>query len=361
MGHLKEILKLFLHLGFVAFGGPAAHIAMMHKEVVDKRKWMSDEHFLVLVGATSLIPGPNSTEMVLHCGFHKGGLRGLLVAGVSFILPACLITFILAYLYVLAFDIPHFEAYIIGIKPIVILLILQALKKLGSKAIKNYETALMALFAFALCFIDISEVYAIFIAAFIGFIILKLKNSYRLHSIGAFSLFLVFLKVGSVLFGSGYVLVSYLQDELVENRGWLTSSQLADAIAIGQFTPGPVLSTSTFVGHILGGGAGALAATLGIFLPSFLFVYLLNPLIPKLRNSKNFSELLNCINAAAVGIMAYAIVPLSMATFSGAITIVIFILGLILLLKRPSTSSISLVTLGLFSGAIFTFIKSSPF
>lgn len=353
MKKLNEIFKLFFHLGLVAFGGPAAHIAMIHKEVVNKRKWMDEEHFLDLVGATSLIPGPNSTEMVIHCGYQRGGIAGLFVSGVSFIFPACVLTGILAYLYTLAYQIPNFEAYMIGIKPVVIILIFQALQKLWKKAIKGYELAFVSLLVLGLGFSGIGEVYALFIGAFCGFIILKAKDSFGLKSIALPSIFWVFAKIGSVLFGSGYVLIAYLQDEIVENRGWLTSAQIADAVAIGQFTPGPVLSTSTFIGFLLNGGWGALAASVGIFLPSFLFVLILNPLIPKMRNSKNFSLFLDSVNAGAIGLMAYALYPLGKVAFLNPIGIGIFFIILGLLWKFPKISSLKLVSIGILLGVIF--------
>jgi len=350
---LNEIFKLFFHLGLVAFGGPAAHIAMIHREVVDKRKWMDEDHFLDLVGATALIPGPNSTEMVIHCGFHRGGVSGLFVAGLSFIFPACLLTGILAYLYTLAYEIPNFEAYMIGIKPVVLILIFQALQKLWKKAIKSYELAFVAALVLALGFSGIGEAFALILGGVVGFLILKVKSSTGLKSIVLPSIFWVFAKIGSILFGSGYVLIAYLQDEIVERRGWLTSAQIADAVAIGQFTPGPVLSTSTFIGFLLAGKWGAVLASLGIFLPSFLFVLLLNPFIPKMRKSKNFSLLLDSINAGAIGLMAYALYPLGKVAFLNPVGIIVFILIVGVLWKFPKLSSLKLVSLGIVLGVVF--------
>lgn len=352
MKSLTEIIKLFFHLGLVAFGGPAAHIAMIHKEVVDKRKWMDEEHFLDLVGATSLIPGPNSTEMVIHCGYQRGGVSGLFAAGISFILPAVVLTGFLAYLYTLAFQIPNFEAYMIGIKPVVLILIFQALQKLWKKAIKGYELAIVALLVCLLGFTGISEVFALGMGTIFGFMILKIKESVSSSSmsIALPSIFWVFTKIGSVLFGSGYVLIAYLQDEIVERRGWLTSAQIADAVAIGQFTPGPVLSTSTFIGYLLNGSSGAILASIGIFLPSFLFVLILNPLIPKMRQSKHLSLLLDSVNAGAIGLMAYALYPLGKIAFLNPIGIIIFLITLLVLWRFPKISSLKLVTLGISLG-----------
>lgn len=353
MHAVLDIFKLFFRLGIVAFGGPAAHIAMIHKEVVDQRKWMDEKHFLDLVGATSLIPGPNSTEMVIHCGYHRGGLPGLITAGLSFILPACLMTGILAYLYTQALQIPNFEQYMIGIKPVVLILIFQALRKLWKKAISNYELGAIALLVLMLGLYGVSEILALLIGAITGFLLLKLKTSHSHKSIALPAIFWVFTKIGSVLFGSGYVLIAYLQDEIVSQRGWLTSAQIADAVAIGQFTPGPVLSTSTFVGYLLGGGWGAVLASIGIFLPSFLFVYLLNPIIPKLRNSVNFSILLDAVNAGAVGLMAYALYPLGKVAFVNPIGITIFLIISLVVWKVPKMSSFKLVSLGIFLGVAF--------
>jgi chromate transporter len=332
---------------------------MVHKEVVDKRSWMSEEHFLDLVGATSLIPGPNSTEMVIHCGYHKGGVRGLFAAGISFILPACVLTGVIAYLYTEAVKLPSFDMYTIGIKPVVIILIAMALKKLWGKAVKTTELAIIAVFVIALCFIGVPEVVSLFIGGILGFILLKAKNNYSLNSIAVSSIFWVFLKIGSVLFGSGYVLIAYLQDEIVDARGWLTSSQIADAVAFGQFTPGPVLSTSTFIGYLLGNTPGAILATVGIFLPSFIFVLILNPLIPKMRNSKNFGILLDCVNASAVGLMAFALYPLGKTAFNHPMGIIIFISLIAVVWKWPKISAIKLVLIGLLSGAAYTSIASS--
>ncbi len=350
---LTEILKLFFTLGVSAFGGPAAHIAMIHREVVEKRKWMKDEHFLDLIGATSLIPGPNSTEMVIHCGFHRGGVPGLFIAGISFIFPACLLTGLLAYFYQLGIQYPQFQGYLIGIKPIVIILILQAIKKLWAKAIKDLEYALIAGVVFVMGFLGVPEAFALLGGGALGLVYFRLKGKLsQTKSVDILSIFWVFTKIGSILFGSGYVLIAYLQDEIVDQRAWLTSAQIADAVAIGQFTPGPVLSTSTFIGYLLGGGWGAMASSVGIFLPSFLFVWFLNPLIPKMRQSRFFSELLDAINAGAIGLMAYALLPLGKVAFTGIEGILIFIIAGVMIWIFPKISSLKLVAFGLASGAL---------
>lgn len=354
MGTLLEIAKIFLSLGISAFGGPAAHIAMLHHEVVEKRKWMDEEHFLDLVGATSLIPGPNSTEMVIHCGFHRGGVKGLFLAGLCFIFPACLLTGILAFFYKLGIEYPQVQSYLLGVKPIVIVLILLALKKLWKKAIKDLEYALIALSVMAMAFMGVPEVFALIGGGALGFLYFKGKASWRSQrSFDLLAIFWVFTKIGSILFGSGYVLIAYLQDEVVEQRGWLTSAQIADAIAIGQFTPGPVLSTSTFVGYLLGGGWGAVVASVGIFLPSFLFVWFLNPLIPKMRHSQNFGQLLDAVNAGAVGLMAYALFPLGEVALSHYSGFLILIGAMAVTWRYPKISALKLVSLGIASGALF--------
>ena len=342
---MKELLQLFFRLGIFAFGGPAAHIAMMQREVVEKRKWMSEEYFLDLIGATSLIPGPNSTEMVMHCGMHQKGLKGLFGAGLSFILPACLLTGILAYAYVeaLEFSPDTFKLYLGGLYPAVFLLIVLAIKKLSKKALKSSTLAAVAFLVAVLCLMGSLEVIALFIGAFIGFCLTKWKPENGLRSIEPMSIFLVFLKIGSVLFGSGYVLIAYMQSEFVSERGWMTLQQIMDAIAFGQLTPGPVLSTATFAGYLMGGVSGAVWASIGIFLPSFLFVYLLHPLIPRMRASKNFGIFLDAVNASAIGLMAYVLIPMggNIILSTPATSTLIFVA--ILLWKKPKLSSIRLV------------------
>ena len=324
---LREIATLFLKLGVFAFGGPAAHIAMMEEEVVQKRQWMSQQHFLDLVGATNLIPGPNSTEMTMHCGHERGGAWGLFTAGISFILPAVLITGGFAYLYVEYGKLPQVGRLLYGIKPAVLIIILSAVIKLGSKGLKNLQLGVLGGLAALAVLLGVNEIYAILGAGVLG---LALHGVFHLRSSAVLiplplllfqatpaasgasllKLFLTFLKIGSILFGSGYVLVAYLDGELVQKLGWLTRSELLDAIAIGQFTPGPVLSTSTFIGYQILGFWGAVVATAGIFLPSFFFVWLLNPLVPRLRESKAAGAFLDAVNIGAVGIMAAVVLQL---------------------------------------------------
>ena len=317
---LKEVAFVFFKLGCFAFGGPAAHIAMMEDEIIEKRKWMTRDYFLDLIGTTNLIPGPNSTEMTMHCGYERAGKPGLFVAGIAFILPATVITAILAYLYVNYGKLPQVEPYIYGIKPAVLAIIASAILKLGKKAIKSTELIILGVLVLVASLLGVNEIIALLSAGVLGMLYFYLKSKTKSHlssispfllffgmhttivKVSTLKLFLIFLKVGAILYGSGYVLFAYLDAELV-TRGLLTRAELIDAIAIGQFTPGPVLSTSTFIGYQLSGFTGALAATAGIFLPSFLFVLILNPFIPKMRNSKILRYFLDSVNVAAVAVM----------------------------------------------------------
>jgi chromate transporter len=320
MNKLKEIGGVFFKLGCIAFGGPAAHIALMDEEIVEKRKWLSREHFLDLIGATQLIPGPNSTEMTMHCGHERGGVAGLFVAGISFIFPAVVITGILAFLYVEYGKLPEIEPWVYGIKAGVLAIIAGAIIKLGKKALKQPSHYFLAGLVASGALGGMHEVYLLLAAGLFGGLLLFLwhkrsqKISFSLLPAlsgvlmttswsGAMKIFFIFLKVGSILYGSGYVLFAYLDAELV-SQGMLTRTELVEAIAIGQMTPGPVLSTATFIGYQLAGWKGAIAATTGIFLPSFLFVWVLNPLVPKMRQSRFFGFLLDAINVAAVAVMA---------------------------------------------------------
>lgn len=353
----KEVAQLFLKLGISAFGGPAAHIAMMEDEVVTKRKWMTREHFLDLVGATNLIPGPNSTEMAIHCGFHRAGWLGLIVAGVCFICPAVLLTGILAFIYVSYGHIPTIEPLFIGIRPAVLALILAAIIKLGKKAVKNYELGLLGILVVVGVLKGMSEIGAILLGGFCGMIWLIISKKARGGNLFCFTpVFLFFLKIGCILFGSGYVLVAYLQGELVEQLQWINQQQLLDAVAIGQFTPGPVLSTATFIGYQIAGVSGAFWATLGIFLPSFLFVALLNPIIPVLRKSSWMSCFLDAVNVSAVGVMLAVLIKLGLNVLVDWKMIFIAIVGVgyVIFLKRFST--VWLIVLGALCGYVLNLV-----
>ncbi|WP_096620084.1 chromate efflux transporter [Calothrix sp. NIES-3974] len=320
---LIELAKLFFKQGIIGFGGPAAHIAMMEEEVVNRRNWLTREHFLDLVGATNLIPGPNSTEMAIHIGYTYAQWPGLIIAGVCFIFPAVLLTGLAAWIYVSFGTLPQVAPLLYGIKPAVLAVIGAAVWRLGKTAFKKRILILIALAVVVAVFMGVNEVLALILGGIGGMVILRsisppvaailsplsstlvvnVSSSTNPPNYSLWQLGLVFLKIGCVLYGSGYVLVAFLQSELVQGLGWLTQKQLLDAIAIGQFTPGPVLSTATFIGYVIGGLPGAIVATIGIFLPSFVLVALLNPIVPKLRASKYMSAFLDAINASAIALM----------------------------------------------------------
>lgn len=337
---LRALAALFLKLGTIAFGGPAAHIAMMEEEVVVRRKWLDRRHFLDLVGATNLIPGPNSTEMTMHVGYERAGVRGLLVAGACFILPAVTITALLAWVYVRTARIPAAEPLLAAIQPAVIGIIAGALWRLGRQAIRGWRTGAVGLAVVLAALAGVDEVLALVAAAAIGTLLLfpvaaggstalmpflvSAQEAAQPTTGGAISLWrlaLFFLEVGAVLYGSGYVLIAFLEGGLVDDLGWLSRTQLLDAVAIGQFTPGPVLSTATFIGFVLAGVPGAIVATVAIFLPSFAFVLLLNPLIPRLRDRRGTAAFLDAVNAAAVGLMLAVTLRLGAAVLTSWLSI----------------------------------------
>jgi chromate transporter len=339
---LVELAILFGKLGLTAFGGPAAHTAMMRDEVVDRRKWLTSEEFLDLVGATNLIPGPNSTELAIHIGHRRGGWPGLVVAGACFILPAALGTAGLAWLYVRYGQFPRAGALLGGIKPVIVAIIVQALWSLGKTALKSWTLRLLGIASVVAAALGLHELVVLFGAAVIAALpalrgakgdgssiarsVFWLGAPPALASASAASvpgLFFVFLKIGSVLFGSGYVLVAFLRSELVERLHWLTEAQLIDAVAAGQVTPGPVFTTATFLGYLLGGGPGALAATLGIFLPAFFFVAVSSPLVPKLRGSRVAGAFLDGLNVASLALMCLVSWQLARASLAGPIPLLL--------------------------------------
>ena len=370
---LKQVAAVFFKLGLFAFGGPAAHIAMMEHEVVTKRAWMTREHYLDLIGATNLIPGPNSTEMTMHCGYQRAGKKGLFIAGISFIFPAVFITAILGYLYVLYGALPQVQPFIKGIQPAVIVIIASAVIKLGKKAVKNWELALLGSLFLAASLLGLDQVLVLFAGGLLGMCYFLIKSKMQTTSLAiaplfmvfivseigaklsAMGIFLKFLKVGSILYGSGYVLFAYLDTELVTNA-LLSQNQLLEAIGIGQFTPGPVLSTATFIGYQLGGFWGAIAATAGIFMPSFLFVWLLNPLIPKMRKSKVLGYFLDSINVAAVAIMLAVVITMSKQTLVDWQAALIAILSGILIFGFKKVSVMWVLIIGAILGYVLAFI-----
>lgn len=439
---LKEVAGLFFKLGSIAFGGPAAHIAMMEKEIVEKRKWMDHQHFLDLIGATNLIPGPNSSEMAMHCGHERAGWKGLIIAGITFIVPAVAITMVFAWLYSKYGTLPAAEPYIYGIKPAVVGIILYALYGLGKKAFKNNMLIVMGLVTLGVTFLGVGEITALFACGFSGIIMFFLnklfsKNRTVNHNIkenshvgseakenteiiigkvkekekekeeeeeeevkadlqqqalakdkqeklkfnenpkgkkllsvipiaiipaaaGATTLsvlkiFLIFLKVGALLYGSGYVLFAFLDSELVM-EGLLTREQLMDAVAVGQFTPGPVLSTATFIGWQLYGFWGAIAATVGIFLPSFILVAMLNPLIPKLRRSKVMAAFLDAVNVGSVAVIMAVVIQMGRDAITDWRSVLILVISIIVSFGFKKLNSAFIVIGGSLAGWLLLMI-----
>lgn len=390
---LGELARLFLKLGTIAFGGPAAHIAMMEDEVVRRRRWLTREQFLDYLGATNLIPGPNSTELAIHVGHARAGWRGLLVAGACFILPAALIVAAIAWAYVKYGTFPQGEAILRGVKPVVIAVVFQAMWRLGRSAVKSPTLAAVALTATVAAALGADEL-AILLGAGSAMALLRwfrLPGSGRraycgwgaiLASGGGSSgigpvggnaiagtpvvaapltaapagvalatgaavgapfgllpLFAVFAKIGAVLFGSGYVLLVFLRADLVERLHWLSEQQLLDAVAVGQVTPGPVFTTATFVGYVLGGGPGAAVATLGIFLPAFVFVALSGPLVPRLRRSPTAGAVLDGVNVASLALMVVVTWHLARSALVDGATVALALLSAVLLLWRRVNSA----------------------
>jgi chromate transporter len=345
---------LFLRLGTTAFGGPAAHIAMMEDEVVRRRRWLTRDEFLDLLGASNLIPGPNSTELAIHIGHRQAGWPGLLVAGVSFIVPAVLIVGAFAWAYVRYGSLPEVAGVLYGVKPVIIAIVLQALWSLGRTAIKTKFLAFVAAAAVVLTFLRVHELLVLFgggvIVGLARIIARQIGSSRNLISFSPVALllqagtataapfalwplFLFFLKVGAVLYGSGYVLLAFIRADLVERWHWLTEPQLLDAIAVGQVTPGPVFTTATFIGNVLGGTQGALVATVGIFLPAFFFVAVSGPLVPRIRKSPVAGAFLDGVNAAALALMLVVTYELSRAALVDLKTIILALVSAVILFR----------------------------
>jgi chromate transporter len=345
-----------------AFGGPAAHIAMMEEEAVRRRGWLSREQFLDLLGATNLIPGPNSTEMAIHIGRARAGWPGLLLGGVCFIAPAAAVTLNFAWIYVRCGQVPQAQAVFYGIKPVIIAIVVQALWGLARTAVKNRFLAALTLAAALAAFLGVNQLLVLVAGGLIAVLVLELSRpggGRRLLAVagpigltlplgatglagvpfGLLPLFLFFLKVGAVLFGSGYVLLAFLQSSLVDRWHWLTQSQLLDAVAVGQFTPGPVFTTATFIGYLLGGLRGAAAATIGIFLPSFIFVAVSGPLIPRLRRSAGAGAFLDGVNAASLALMMVVAIQLARSALIDVPTCLLAAASAALLLRRRVNSA----------------------
>jgi chromate transporter len=371
---LREVVGLFLKLGTIAFGGPAAHIAMMHNEVVRRRGWLDEQRFLDLVGATNLIPGPNSTELAIHLGYRRARWPGLVAAGVCFILPAFLIVLTLAWAYVRYGRTPAAGGLLYGIKPVVVAIICWALLSLVRTAIGGVLTGLVAAVALVAYLLGGNELLILAAGAVAvllvrapatwlgrgGLLLLPIlaANQVRFADPTAGQLtrlFLVFLKIGSVLYGSGYVLLAFLRGDLVVRLGWLTQSQLLDAVSIGQVTPGPVFTTATFVGYLVAGLPGAVLATIGIFLPSFVFVALLTRIVDRIRDRAWSAALLDGLNAAALALMAGVTVQLGRAALIDPLTVALGVAAL-LLLWRTRINSAWLIAAGAVVGAARTLL-----
>jgi chromate transporter len=354
---LRELALLFLKLGTIAFGGPAAHIALMEDEVVRRRHWLTREEFLDLLGATNLIPGPNSTEMAIHIGHRQAGWPGLLVAGTCFILPAACLVTAFAWAYVRYGSLPQVAGVLYGVKPVIIAVVLQALWSLARAAMKTRLLGAVGVAGIILSFLGINELVILFGG---GIVVLaanwtaqRLRKGQTLRSlltasplalfwqtatatgtaVGLWPLFWFFVKVGAVLYGSGYVLLAFIRADLVERWRWLSESQLLDAVAVGQVTPGPVFTTATFIGYVLGGSAGAVVATVGIFLPAFFFVAVSGPLVPRLRRSKTASAFLDGVNAAALALMVVVTYQLGRAALVDLPTIALVLLSAVMLFR----------------------------
>ena len=383
--HLGEVARVFLTFGFTAFGGPAAHIAMMRRELVERRHWVSEERFLDLLGLANVIPGPSSTELAIYLGYERAGWLGLVVAGTTFILPAVVIVLLLAWLYTQLGGLPQFAWVFYGIKPVIIAIILQALVGLARTAVKTRLLAVMGILAFVVYLLTNNPILVIF---GVGLLVMLLVNGTRwwnqrkskqggartdpsegghgkftllglglshaagrvprvllvatalaVPTVGLLPIFLTFLKIGAVTYGSGYTLLAFLRSDVVSTTHWITDQQLIDAVAIGQFTPGPVFTTATFIGYLIAGVPGAIAATIGIFLPSFLLVALVYPLGTRIRRSPWLSGFLDGVNVAALALIAGVLILLAKAALTDWFTIVLAAVTLLILLRFKMNSA----------------------
>lgn len=375
-----EVAGLFLKLGVTAFGGPAAHIAMMRREVVDRRKWMTEEAFLDLLGATNLIPGPNSTEMALHVGYVRAGWPGFILSGLAFIIPAMLMVSGLAWAYVRSGAAPQLGWLLYGVKPVVTALIVQAVWILGRKALRDVPGKLVFVAILALYFLGANEIALLLGGGFASLCVFRgnrddgndrsvrnarnagggdgIVKAATLAVAGAAApgavlagaaapampftltlLFLKFLKIGAVMYGSGYVLLPFLRAGFAGHTGWLSEAQVLDAVAAGQFTPGPFFTTASFIGYVLGGMPGAVLATVGIFLPAFVFVAASNPFIPRIRDSRNVGRFLDGVNGASLALMTGAAAQAGKACIVDGTTAGLAALALYLLIRRNAPST----------------------
>jgi chromate transporter len=372
-----EVLALAVRLGLTAFGGPAVHVAMLRDQVVTRKSWVSDAQFLDWLGAVNLIPGPNSTEMVMHVGLHRAGWRGLIAAGLGFILPAATITLALAWVYVTFGSRPDAAWFLYGLKPVIVAVVMQAIYGLARTLFKSWQAVLVSALVLALYLLGVNEIALLFGGALIGAILKRGLNQPGLSSLTPLMLlrptalsnepssvlgtatasvlgtavssvttgitlggvFWGFLKIGLLLYGGGYVLLAFLRSEFVTQLGWLTEQQLLDAVAVGQFTPGPLFSSATFVGYIIAGVPGAILATVAIFGPAFVFVGLTGSLVARLRKNAWTGALLDGVNAAAIGLMVGVTLELGRAALVDALTVVLALVTLGLLVRFTLNSA----------------------
>lgn len=347
-----DLFKLFLKLGFFAFGGPAAHISMMHDEVVTKRKWFSNSEFLEMISLTNLIPGPNSTELAILIGYRKGGLLGLLISGLSFIVPAVLIVLGFTHFYMSYYHIPQIQNIFKGMLPSIFLIIIMAVLKLSKKTIKEKNSLIFLIVLFILLLLGLPE----FVVLIFGALFYLTKSySHKYFSVEPFSLsllFLLFIKIGSILYGSGYVLISFLQTDLVNRLSWLTQQQLIDLVAIGEFTPGPVFTTATAIGYYLGGIRGALVSTLGIFTPSFIFIFIISLIYERIKDKLYIQELLKGLSIASLAIMLFVSFNLATSILS-SIEMIIFSIVILATILIFNVKTIYVLLIGATLGFIF--------
>lgn len=372
---LWEVARVFLRLGVVSFGGPAAHIALMEEEIVRRRRWLTREKFLDLLGAANVIPGPNSTELAIHIGYERAGWPGLIVAGACFIVPAAVLVAALAWGYVRYGWLPAIAGILAGVKPVVIAIVAQAIWNLGRGVLSSRVTLVLGIACLIAALLGAHELSLLALAGATMWALATWPQRHddapvrglgvaaaaasaaaapAVFSLGG--LFLVFLKIGSVLFGSGYVLLAFLRADFVVRLGWLSERQLLDAVAVGQVTPGPVFTTATFVGYLLGGATGAVVATIGIFLPAFVFVAASGPLLPRLRRSPGARAALDGVNVASLALMAAVTIQLARSALTGPAGIALAVASVVALM-RFRVSAAWLVLAGALLGLVGTLAR----